>query len=56
MMVRSKLRGFVVDFRGVAGHGDEVTAVGAEIDVALDETQFLVFGTFRIALAIFGVG
>ena len=48
--------GFVVDLRGVAGHRDQITAVGAEIDVALDEAQFLVFGAFRITLPKFGIG
>ena len=43
--------GFVVDFRGVAGHRNQITAVAAEIDVAFDQAQFLVLGAFCIVLA-----
>ncbi len=44
-MARSKLRGLVVDLGGVAGNRDEITAVVAEIDVALDQAQFLILRT-----------
>ena len=46
--------GFVVDFRGVAGHRDQITAVGTEVGVAFDDAQILVFRAVRIALAVFG--
>jgi hypothetical protein len=45
---------FVVDFGSVASHCDEVTAVGAEIDVALDQAQVLILRAARVALAVFG--
>ena len=48
--------GFVVDFRGVARHCDQITAVVAEVDIALDQAQLLVLGALRIALPVFGVG
>ncbi len=42
--------GLVVDLRGVAGDRDQIAAVVAEIDIALDEAQLLVLGPLRIAL------
>ena len=41
----------VVDLGGVAGDGDEVAAVVAEIDVALDDAQPLVLRALGVALA-----
>ena len=35
----------VVDFGGVAGDRDQVAAIVAEIDVALDQAQLLILGT-----------
>ena len=43
---------FVVDFGGVARHRDQVVAVVAEIDIALDQPQPLILGALRIALAV----
>ena len=41
----------VVDLGGVAGDRDQVAALLAEIDGALDEAQLLVLGALGIALA-----
>ena len=41
----------LVDLGGVAGDRDEIAALLAEIDGALDEAQLLVFGAVDVALA-----
>ena len=47
---------FLVDLGRIAGHRDQVFAVVAEVDVALDQAQLLVLGALRVALPIFGGG
>ena len=48
--------GLVVDLRRVAGDRDQITAVAAEIDIALDDAQILLLRSLRITLPIFGGG
>ena len=41
----------LVDLGGIAGDGDEIAALLAEIDGALDEAQLLAFRAVDVALA-----